>query len=104
MRATQTVQRPHVRRCGGGGRAQLTHRSDGSAIEPTNAIYLMLKFEIQKSWNYVLTGWSAPPPAMLSSWFAVLMGSSFIVLAMGYQARPSNFSTPRRGLQDARSY
>ena len=32
MRATQTVQRPHVRRCGGGGRAQLTHRSDGSAI------------------------------------------------------------------------
>ena len=31
----QTVQRPHVRRCGGGGRAQLTHRSDaGSAIAP----------------------------------------------------------------------
>ena len=40
MRATQTVQRPHVRRCGGGGRAQLTHRSDaGSAIEPSNTIY-----------------------------------------------------------------
>ena len=31
----QTVQRPHVRRCGGGARAQLTHRSDGSAIEPS---------------------------------------------------------------------
>ena len=39
MRSTQTVQRPHVRRCGGGGRAQLTHRSDGSAIEPSNTIY-----------------------------------------------------------------
>ena len=39
MRSTQTVQRLHVRRCGGGGRAQLTHRSDGSAIEPSSTIY-----------------------------------------------------------------
>jgi len=37
LRATQTVQRLHVRRCAGGGRAQLTHRSDaGSAIEPSS--------------------------------------------------------------------
>ena len=33
------MQRPHVRRCAGGGRAQTTQRSDGSAIEPDNAIH-----------------------------------------------------------------
>jgi len=44
----QTVQRPHVRRCGGGGRAQLTHRSDGSAIEPSNTIYTSNQ-EVRKS-------------------------------------------------------
>ena len=40
MRSTQTMQRPHVRRCGGGAEPQLTQRSDaGSAIEPRNTIY-----------------------------------------------------------------